>query len=377
MKQMYSNSGDEFMQEIDRLHALKYDVRHRTSMANLYSDPDGVDLVLRRMDPDGETANFFGKVSEPALKQMCETYDVPFSYVKTMRNRNQHELLAHNLNIWFQNKPEHFKNDIRFFRCYRKDGENPAIVRSFHSDRYKVFDNVDLMDSLRPTLAEVSRDLGSWEVVSCALTEKKLYMKIIFPEVSAYVDKEVGDIVKSGLVISNSEIGQGAVSVTRLLFRLACLNGMVLPDGKARSTHLGASQIEGEIDYKSDTKDVMNEALKLQLRDHIKAAVDGQKFFHSVAQMRQLATSTQAEEPEQALETLSEKFVLSEEETKKARRSLLSSGNFSAWGMVNSITNIANDVGDYDRASEIEVIGGKIAHHLSNAKNWRELALAA
>ena len=52
MKQMYSNSGDEFMQEIDRLHALKYDVRHRTSMANLYSDPDGVDLVLRRMDPD-------------------------------------------------------------------------------------------------------------------------------------------------------------------------------------------------------------------------------------------------------------------------------------------------------------------------------------
>ena len=45
--------------------------------------------------------------------------------------------------------------------------------------------------------------------------------------------------------------------------------------------------------------------------------------------------------------------------------------------MVNSITNIANKTGDYDRASEIEVIGGKVAHHLSNEKNWRELAMAA
>ena len=113
------------------------------------------------------------------------------------------------------------------------------------------------------------------------------------------------------------------------------------------------------------------------MRDHIKSAADGRKFYDSVAQMRMLSDSTQAVEPEKALENLSEKFSLSEEETKHARRSLLGNGNFNAWGMVNSITNIANKTNDYDRASEIEVIGGKVAQHLSNEKNWRELALAA
>ena len=361
MKQMYN--FEELVGEVERLHTLKRDITHPTKDVILYSDstyPSGLDVAMTEDGADGETCNFYGKLSERALKQMCETYDVPFSYVKTMRNRNEDDLVAKNLNTWLQ-KPDLLRSNRRLFRCYRQEGENPAVVRSIHSDRYKIFDNIDLLEALRPTLKEVSDDLGGWQVKSSGLTDQKFYLKIVFPKFEADIDPAVGDIVQSGLVISNSEVGQGAISVTRLLFRLACLNGMVLPDGKARSTHLGKSQVAGEINYQDDTK----------------SAADGRKFYDSVAQMRMLSDSIPAAEPEKALENLSDKFSLSEEETKHARRSLLGNGNFNAWGMVNSITNIANKTGDYDRASEIEVIGGKVAHHLSNEKNWRELAMAA
>ena len=377
MKQMYN--FEELVGEVERLHTLKRDITHPTKDVILYSDstyPSGLDVAMTEDGADGETCNFYGKLSERALKQMCETYDVPFSYVKTMRNRNEDDLVAKNLNTWLQ-KPDLLRSNRRLFRCYRQEGENPAVVRSIHSDRYKIFDNIDLLEALRPTLKEVSDDLGGWQVKSSGLTDQKFYLKIVFPKFEADIDPAVGDIVQSGLVISNSEVGQGAISVTRLLFRLACLNGMVLPDGKARSTHLGKSQVAGESNYQDDTRKIMNQALVLQLRDHIKSAADGRKFYDSVAQMRMLSDSIPAAEPEKALENLSDKFSLSEEETKHARRSLLGNGNFNAWGMVNSITNIANKTGDYDRASEIEVIGGKVAHHLSNEKNWRELAMAA
>ena len=48
-----------------------------------------------------------------------------------------------------------------------------------------------------------------------------------------------GDIVQAGVMISNSEVGLGAVSIQPLVYRLVCTNGMIVNDMGERRHHVG------------------------------------------------------------------------------------------------------------------------------------------
>ncbi len=357
MKQMYDFEG--LTAEVERLEDLKRDFVADTRRA--YVNNDGIDMSL---------GQFNGTMNDHMIKQMCTWSDTPFKYVETMRNRGQNELVAANLNTWLQNPPES-RSNLRLFRGYEASGGNNW--RSFHSDRYRIFDNFDLLEGIMPVLEELDKEVDGLKFVSCGLTDQRLYLKIIFPGLEGEV--AVGDTVQSGVTISNSEIGLGAIAISRFLYRLVCLNGMTVPDSKARSTHLDQAQSEGEIDYKSDTKDAMNEALKKQLRDHVQQATDREVFDRTLDMMKDLANTSEADDPEKTLEVIGEKFYLTEVESKKARRSLFSNGSYNAWGMVNAITHVANEAESYDRATEIENIGGKVIDLVS--RRWETLAKAA
>jgi hypothetical protein len=45
--------------------------------------------------------------------------------------------------------------------------------------------------------------------------------------------------VQAGVVISNSEVGQGTLSVQPLIYRLICRNGLIAADRAMRKTHVG------------------------------------------------------------------------------------------------------------------------------------------
>ena len=52
---------------------------------------------------------------------------------------------------------------------------------------------------------------------------------------------------------------------------------------------------------------------------------------------------------------------------------LIQGGDLSAWGLGNAVTRAAQDVASYDRATEMESIGGKVIE-LSPAE-WRTMAV--
>src|SRR6185369_9125843 len=93
-------------------------------------------------------------------------------------------------------------------------------VRAFLSDSYRPLDNFDLAEAVLPKLA----GLGC-RVESCEVTESRFYLKAVTERISGEVKK--GDVVQAGLVVSNSEVGQGALRIEELDFRLVCLNGMI------------------------------------------------------------------------------------------------------------------------------------------------------
>ncbi|WP_413912432.1 DUF932 domain-containing protein [Candidatus Skiveiella danica] len=118
------------------------------------------------------------------------------------------------------------------------------------SDRYRRLDNFDLAESVLPILQQ----LPEVRFESVELTETKMYLKCITPRLK--YEMAPGDVVQAGVVISNSEVGQGTLSVQPLLFRLVCSNGLIAADRSLRKTHVGralGSEDERIQVYQDDT----------------------------------------------------------------------------------------------------------------------------
>ena len=147
-------------------------------------------------------------VSDVAHKQIADRLGIPFKYYERMRLEYP-DLLDRNINGWLQKNPE--KRMLRTL-----DGR----LRAFLSDRYRRLDNLELVDHVLPVIAQMK----GCSIESCDITETHLYMKVINRTMKA--ELVPGDVVQAGFVISNSEIGLGALKVEPLLYRLICKNGL-------------------------------------------------------------------------------------------------------------------------------------------------------
>lgn len=75
-----------------------------------------------------------------------------------------------------------------------------------------------------------------------------MYIKVVNERIQTEVVP--GDIVQAGILISNSEVGMGSVSVKPLIYRLVCTNGMVADVGVGKR-HVGRinESVDGDADH--------------------------------------------------------------------------------------------------------------------------------
>ena len=111
------------------------------------------------------------------------------------------------------------------------DYGNGRMARALLSDRYRRIDNMEIASAVLPLFA----GQADMQVMSCEVTENRMYLKIVNKRLET--DVVPGDTVQGGVIIPNSEVGLGAVSVQPLLYRLVCTNGMVVNDLGERRTH--------------------------------------------------------------------------------------------------------------------------------------------
>jgi hypothetical protein len=251
-------------------------------------------------------------------------------------------LLAENVNTWFQANPER-----RMIRTLGGD------VRAVLSDRYNRIENEEIAEVVIPIL----HDIPDVKIVSCELTERRMYIQAVSPRVQGEVKK--GDVVQAGVIISNSEIGMGSVSINAMDYRLACLNGMV-SSKLLRAYHVGRKIESNEDLWADDTRKADDRAILLKVRDMVRAAVDAVRFQERLALMTGLAERAITGHPAVAVEVLAQKIGLTETETGSALKSLIQAGDLSAWGLLNAVTAQAHTASDYDRVVELEAIGGSL-----------------
>lgn len=224
-------------------------------------------------------------------------------------------------------------------------------------------------------------------VVSTEVTERKLYLKVVTPRLQATIQpsnlhREHGghhylkepQIVQAGFILTNSETGLGALKVETVVMKLQCTN-LWITETSFRKRHLGRmleADDDGQI-YRSDTRAADAKARLLKLRDHVAEALDEQRFLALVVKMQETAEVPLGSGIEKTVEATARKFGLTQSEKESVVRNLIEGADLSLWGLSNAITQTAQSVDSYDRATDLEAIGGKFftlpAHELKEIIN--------
>lgn len=303
-----------------------------------------------------------------AHRQIGEHVGVPAKYYDRMRQESP-ELLATNVNHWFQAQPSQ--------RLVRTLDSN---IRAFLSQGFRALDYFDLCEAAVPTLMQ-----QGMEIVSCDVTETRLYIKAVDHRVVRQVEgkrivdgkmAEFEDISPS-CTISNSEVGMGALSIERGIFQHRCKNMSIFTERALRKYHVGVRhEAVDSVELLSDrTKNLTDAALWSQVKDVIGNSFQPEQFDRVVQSINGMQTDKITADVVKTVEQISRKFSFSVEEQSVVQRHLVEGGNLSRWGLFNAITRAAEDLPSYDRATEFERVGGQIIE--LGKGEWRQLAEAA
>lgn len=324
--------------------------------------PDTSELHIDGVDMGGADAM---AVNDLAHSQIASRTGIPKRYYDKMLTETP-ALLAGNVNHWFHNDPHR-----RMVRTL--DGH----ARAFLSDRYRRIDNYPVAETVLEAMS-FQKDAG-FEVVSADVTDQRLYIQARMPRLEQEV--KLNDVVQAGIAIRNSEVGLGAIEIDPLVYRLKCLNGMIVAesvaDGRMRRTHVGGKVLagDGNIIYQDDTMLAMDEALMKQIRDAVRQLSDPALFMRLVEKMKNATEGLQIKQPVQAVEKLTKTLSLPKLEQDGILESLIREQDYSRWGLLNAVTQQANTTESYDRSVELEMVGGQILNMPSSA--WKTIAEAA
>lgn len=321
-----SESKEDYLIAPNRLRMESYG----KEMFLLLSDNSGTELI------EPMTINSI------VHRQIGTHLRIPAAYYDRMREERP-DLLAYNANTWFKQE-----SSQRMLRTL--DGS----ARAYLSNRYRRIDNIDIAGVTLPILG----GLPDVRFESCQITESRMYIKAVNPRLQAEVSP--GDIVQAGVIISNSEVGLGSVSIQPLIYRLVCSNGMVVNEAAARRNHVGrvTDSEENFSVYSQATLDAEDKAFVMKIQDTVRAAAEEARFSQVVGKMQEAkAAQMDTRDVPAIVKLASKEFHITDSESTGVLQRLIESNDLTLYGLSNAVTRHSQDAESYDRASGLESIG--------------------
>jgi hypothetical protein len=293
-------------------------------------------------------------------------------------------LCASNVNHWLATEPEK-----RMLRAFKPEGDQPyGTGRAWVSNGYKRLDYIEIARRIFP----VFKDVPGLNFYGSAITDTKFYLRAVLPSVAADINPDfrpqghlpgeylqatgglaVGDIVQAGIEIRDSEVGAGQLEINPFVFRLFCLNGMVVRELGTQRRHVG-KRITEEQFYRADTLEADDNAFWLKARDDAEAVLTQVRFDEIAGRLGEIVHGDKIVAPAAATEELQGRFSLTDEEREAVLTNLYAAGDMSQWGALNALTATAKGVESFDRQAELESLGWDIAQ--MPAKEWAHVATA-
>jgi hypothetical protein len=284
--------------------------------------------------------------------------NIPLAYLRRMR-QDRPDLYDANVNGWLEQDTRSF-----LLRGFRGDDGGDGVGRALLSDKFRIFDNIDAIIAMQEGLESAGVAV---EATSCDLTDRRMTIKIKAPELQVLAPEllrgyrspftgAMGDenpVIFGGLVISNSETGGGAFTITPRLVVQVCNNGMTITKDALRAVHLGGKLDAGVINWSEDTTQKTAAAIAAKTRDAVRTFLDVDYMTRVVRAMEQQAGKP-VEDAVATVKEVGKRLAYSEEQAKGVLDFFIKGGQLTAGGIVNAVTAYSQTVEDADEAYDLE-----------------------
>lgn len=200
----------EIIQRLGQVERLDRVVNTKDIRFGAVDGPAGAPRLALRLPTDEVVT-----LADHALAQLAAGWGVPAPHL----TRLPVELAVEELKHFSHNAPREIT-----IRSITEPGQEHLVARAVLSGKYERFDSRDVLEAVEPYLR-------GFEVSSAIVERDEMRVLVTMPghdfDVSS---RRVGDVVKAGLMISNSEIGTMSLRAEFSLLRLACTNGMTAAD---------------------------------------------------------------------------------------------------------------------------------------------------
>ncbi len=318
---------------------------------------DGTDPVL---GPDGVTASAGTYIPTEVCDQgLADKLGIPAAYLRRLRDQRP-ELYDANVNGWLDGDPRRF-----LIRCLRPGtGTGPGAARAFLSDGYKRIDNLDV---LLAALDGVQASGVPAEVDGCDLTERRMYVRVVCEQVRAlapvllagYRSPFTGaagadnPVVFAGFVISNSETGCGAFTLTPRLVVQVCRNGMTISKDAIRAVHLGERLDEGVVTWSGNTLDKTLALISARTSDAVTTFLEP-GYVDRVVRALSAQAGHPLSDPQEAVQVVSGRLRFTDAQQAGILAHFIRGGDLTAGGVLHAVTSAAGTQADADAAHEME-----------------------
>lgn len=332
-----------------------------------------------------------------ADEQIADRLGIPNHYVRRLREERL-DLWDANVNGWLRGTVEVAPAPIELLareigggatpdprsfllRMFRDDS-GVGVLRAFLSQTYRIIDNLDVLTAALEGVAAAGVNV---DVVGCDLTERRMSIKIAAPEVAAlapvllanyrtpfddtnptraaqaaahgWLAPDDRPTVFAGFVISNSETGGGAFTITPRLIVKVCRNGLTITKDALRNVHLGGRLDEGIIQWSAETQQRSLSLVTSQTRDAVATFLNVDYVKAAVAGIEEKAGKPIEGDPIKAVQSVAKTLRYSNERTEAIVSMFVRSADLTAGGIMQAITAHAQTVEDADVAADLEADG--------------------
>lgn len=310
--------------------------------------------------------------TEVADEGISEKLGIPRAYLRRVR-QDRPDLYDANVNGWLHGRipsePDGFDLDLpvpdpRSFlvRTFTNPEGGEGVARAFLSDQYRIVDHLDVLTA---ALEGIRASGVQVDVQNVDLTDRKMHVKIHAPAVAAlapellagyrspFSGREGADnpTVFAGFVLSNSETGGGAFTITPRLVVQVCSNGMTIAKDALRAVHLGSKLEQGVIRWSSETQQRNLDLVASQAKDAVATFLDVEYLRAKISQLSERAST---EVGHKGVETITKQLNFTEERTSSVLDFFIKGGQATLGGVAHAITAAAQVEVDADEAAAME-----------------------
>lgn len=305
---------------------IDYNVSN-VSYQNMGMDRDVGGLIYK---PDNSPAFRHSGMTRYAMSQLCNKLGVPIRYLEKCIDNGMIELAAENVNAWLEDY-----NKNLFIREYN------GKIRGVLSDRYMTLDTPEIMD----VVADVV-DSSNYSTKGYFLSPERFHARIV----QNTMMNIAGEDLFAGIQIDSSDVGRSTLLVRFMIFKQVCTNGLCVSRGSGvlfEQRHIGIS-ID---DFRSEFKESMSRIPVL-----MQSAMDFVEEARKPDDRHNISRFTESQMKD-FVDRMKLKTKLSDDSVAKVIHMMQEKYSPTRWGLINSITEVAQDF-TLERRVELEKIAG-------------------